>query len=106
MVSVLRIAGPRLQPLAVLGKSVQDVLEKDEADDDVLALGRIHVAAHLIGHGPQGFFEAERCTVEWELGHARSVYRSGKTEPAGRTETARGRFTASASRARSGCEAF
>jgi hypothetical protein len=44
----------------VLGlEGVGDVLEEDEAEDDVLVLGRIHVVAQGVGGGPELGFEAE-----------------------------------------------
>jgi len=36
------------------GEDVGDVLEKDEAQDDVLVLGRVHVGAKPVGRLPQG----------------------------------------------------
>ena len=38
---------------------VGDVLQEDEAEDDVLVLGRIHVVAQRVGGGPELGFEAE-----------------------------------------------
>jgi hypothetical protein len=49
----------RLQ-FGVLGlEGVGDVLEKDQAQDDVLVLGRVHVIAQRIGGGPELGFKAE-----------------------------------------------
>src|SRR5690606_16213470 len=38
-------------------------LEKDQAEDDVLVLGGVHVAAQLVGRRPQLVLEAEACAV-------------------------------------------
>ena len=43
----------------VLLEAVGDVLQKDEAEDDVLVLGRVHVVAELIGGEPQFPLEAD-----------------------------------------------
>ena len=40
-------------------EGVRDVLEEDEAERDVLVLGRVHVAAHLVGRRPQLLLEAD-----------------------------------------------
>jgi hypothetical protein len=40
-------------------EGVGDVLEEDEAEDDVLVLGRVHVVAQRIGGGPELRLEAE-----------------------------------------------
>ncbi|MEA3220284.1 MAG: hypothetical protein OZX49_01390 [Immundisolibacter sp.] len=46
--------------LGVLGlEGVGDVLEEDQAQDDVLVLGRVHVVAQRVGGGPQLGLEAE-----------------------------------------------
>ena len=39
--------------LAALGERVGDVLEEDQAEDEVLVLGRVHRAAQLVGGLPQ-----------------------------------------------------
>lgn len=41
---------------------VRNVLEKNESEDDMLVLGRIHVAAHLIRRLPQLLLEPEVCS--------------------------------------------
>ena len=38
---------------ASLLESVRDVLEEDEAEDDVLVLGGVHVVAEGVGHAPE-----------------------------------------------------
>ena len=38
---------------------VGDVLEEDEAEDDVLVLGGVHIVAHLVGCRPHRRLEAE-----------------------------------------------
>ena len=40
-------------------EGVGDVLEEDEAEDDVLVLRRVHVVAQTIGHLPELGLEAE-----------------------------------------------
>jgi hypothetical protein len=42
-------------------EGVGDVLEEDQAEDDVLVLGRVHVVAQAIGHLPELGFKAEVC---------------------------------------------
>jgi Family of unknown function (DUF6364) len=49
-----------LELLVLLFEGVGDVLEEDEAEDDVLGLGRVHAAAKGIGHLPQLGFIADR----------------------------------------------
>ena len=44
-------------------EGVGDVLEEDEAEDDVLVFGGVHVAAHLVGGLPQLLLEPEVRTV-------------------------------------------
>ena len=43
----------------LLLEGVGDVLEEDEAEDDVLVLGRVHVGAELVGGLPELLLEAE-----------------------------------------------
>jgi hypothetical protein len=43
----------------VLLERVGDVLEEDKAEDDVLVLGRVHVAAEFVRGEPELGFEAE-----------------------------------------------
>ena len=43
----------------VLFEGVGDVLQEDEAEDDVLVFGRVHVGAQLVGGEPELGFEAE-----------------------------------------------
>ncbi len=40
-------------------KGIRDLLEEDQAQDDVLVLRRIHVVAEAVGHLPQLGLEAE-----------------------------------------------
>ena len=47
------------QRRVLLLERVRDVLEEDEAERHVLVLGRVHVAAHLVGRGPELLLEAE-----------------------------------------------
>src|SRR5205823_3826568 len=60
LVAVLRV-GPRLgeQLRPVFLEGVGDVLEEDEAEDDVLVLGGVHRAAELVGGEPELLLEAE-----------------------------------------------
>ena len=50
-VGALRLLGVELGVLLLEG--VGDVLEEDQAEDDVLVLGRVHVAAQRVGHLPE-----------------------------------------------------
>jgi hypothetical protein len=43
----------------VLREGVRDVLEEDQAEDDVLVLRRIHVVAELVGSEPELGLEAD-----------------------------------------------
>jgi len=57
-----RAAGPALVVLEVFAvalEGVRDVLADDQAQDDVLALGRVHVVAQRIGHLPDLGFVAK-----------------------------------------------
>jgi hypothetical protein len=54
---VVALAGEELG--AVLLEAVGDVLEEDEAEDDVLVLRRVHVVAQLVGGEPELGLEAE-----------------------------------------------
>ena len=45
-------------------EGVGNVLEKDEAEDDVLVFRRVHVVAEFIGGEPELGFEADDCAVE------------------------------------------
>ena len=38
---------------------IRDVLEEDEAEDDVLVFGRVHVVAQLVGGEPELGFKAD-----------------------------------------------
>ena len=62
LVRIFRIGALRLLgfKLGVLGlEGVGDVLEEDQAEDDVLVLRRVHVVAQRVGGGPELGFEAE-----------------------------------------------
>ncbi|MCY1463056.1 hypothetical protein D9M71_809000 [compost metagenome] len=52
-----------LQLGAAPSEAVRDVLEKDQAEDDVFVFGGIHVGAHFIGGGPQSFFQVLQGTI-------------------------------------------
>jgi hypothetical protein len=56
-VSAARPLSDELRVLFLEG--VGDVLEEDEAEDDVLVLGRVHGAAQGVGHAPQFGFVAD-----------------------------------------------
>ena len=43
----------------LLLEGVGDVLEEDQAEDDVLVLGRVHAAAQRVGHLPEPRFVAD-----------------------------------------------
>ncbi len=54
-VQVARLVGERgLELRAALVEGVADVLEEDQAEDDVLVLGGVHRRAQLVGGGPEG----------------------------------------------------
>ena len=57
-VGALRSLGQRAGGVPLL-EGVGDVLEEDQAEDDVLVLGRVHVAAQLVGGGPELLLEAD-----------------------------------------------
>ena len=62
LVGVLRVGALRLLrlQLGVLRlEGVGDVLEEDQAEDDVLVLGRVHVVAQRVGGRPELGLEAE-----------------------------------------------
>ena len=46
-----------LQLGAALVEGIGDVLQEDQAEDDVLVLGRVHAGAQLVGGGPEGFLQ-------------------------------------------------
>ena len=57
-VVVIGLVGkPPRKFLTTCREGVGDVLEEDEAEDDVLVLGGIHVGAELVGGGPEGFLD-------------------------------------------------
>ena len=39
------------------GEGVGNVLDEDQAEDEVLVFGRVHVGAQLVGGGPEGFLD-------------------------------------------------
>ena len=43
----------------VFFEGIGDVLEEDEAEDDVLVFARVHVRAELVGREPELRFETE-----------------------------------------------
>jgi hypothetical protein len=43
----------------MLFKAIGDVLQKDQAENDVLVFRRVHVAAQLVGSEPELGFEAD-----------------------------------------------
>jgi hypothetical protein len=49
----------REQRRVIFLKCVGDVLEKDEAEHDVLVFGRVHVRTELVGSEPELGLEAE-----------------------------------------------
>ena len=56
-VGALRLLGHELRVLLLEG--VGDVLEEDQAEDDVLVLGGVHAAAQRVGHLPELGFVAD-----------------------------------------------
>ena len=56
---VLAVVAGLVQLVAVAFEGVGDVLEEQQAEDDVLVLGGVHVAAQLVGGLPEGCLEAE-----------------------------------------------
>jgi hypothetical protein len=72
VIVVLGVCRPQAELLVALGERVRDVLEKHQPEDDVLVLGGVHVAAHLVGGGPQRFLETEGGSVECQLCHGGS----------------------------------
>ena len=56
---VLAVVAGLVELVAVAFEGVGDVLEEQEAEDDVLVLGGVHVAAQLVGGLPEGGLEAE-----------------------------------------------
>ncbi len=55
--SVVAFAGEKR--LVVFLKGIRDVFEEDEAEDDVLVFGRVHVGAELVGCEPKLGFETK-----------------------------------------------
>ena len=53
------LAFPGHQLGMVLGEGLGDVLEEDQAEDDVLVLGGVHVVTELVGGEPEFGFEAD-----------------------------------------------
>ncbi len=53
----------------LLEEGVGDVLQEDQAEDDMLVLGGVHVAAQLLGGLPEAVFEAEVGGAGSRLGH-------------------------------------
>ena len=62
LVRVLGVGALRLfghEPRVQLLEGVGDVLEEDQAEDDVLVLGGVHAAAQCVGHLPELGFVAD-----------------------------------------------
>src|SRR5690606_9020528 len=57
------VGGEALQFLPLLLERVGDVLEEDEAEDDVLVLRGVHVAAELVSGLPEFLFEPQARAV-------------------------------------------
>ena len=47
------------QPVALGREGVGNVFKEDQAEGDVLVVAGLHVAAQLVGGGPEGGLEAE-----------------------------------------------
>lgn len=73
---VVSLAGE--QRGVVLLEAVGDVFKEDEAEDDVLVFGRVHVAAQLVGGEPELGFEAEVCSGVVLRGGAGAGHEMGK----------------------------
>ena len=58
-----------LELLAAGLEGVGDVLEEEQAKDDVLVLGGVQRPAQLIGCGPKGIFKANTCFVCFRFCH-------------------------------------
>ena len=72
LVGIFRV-GP-LGPFGVefgvlLLEGIGDVLQEDQAEDHVLVLGRVHVAAERVGGLPQFALEAKICPIRAVCGH-------------------------------------
>ena len=66
-IGALRLLRFELRVLCLEG--VGDVLEEDQAKDDVLVLGSVHAAAQRVGHLPEPRFVADgRSVVGWGRG--------------------------------------
>jgi hypothetical protein len=60
--------------LGVLGlEGVGDVFQEDEAEDDVLVLGSVHVVAQRVGCGPQLRFKPNGSTRTHEISFFRTA---------------------------------
>ncbi len=70
----------------MLLEGVGDVLEEDEAEDDVLVLRSVHVAAELVGGEPELGFETERGGGRGGGGGTGTSH-EGDGEERGKTET-------------------
>ena len=71
-VGVFRVGplGPFGVELGVLLlEGVGDVLQEDQAEDDVLVLGRVHVVAELVGGQPEFALEAQIRPIRAVCGH-------------------------------------
>ena len=82
-IEVVGFVGERKRQLvAALVEGVADVLQEDQAEHDVLVLGRIHRRAQLVGRRPEGFLEVLVHSVTGESARRRA----GSFVPAGRLQ--------------------
>ena len=65
---------------SALAEGVIDVLEEDEAQDDVLVLAGVHGPPELVRSLPEGVLEAERLAVLRLTSHQATVPSSGGSE--------------------------
>src|SRR5574337_2047849 len=63
-----RVGEFRREGRAALVEGVGDVLEEDEAEDDVLVLGGVHAGTQLVGGGPEGLLEVQVHGAEGAVG--------------------------------------
>jgi hypothetical protein len=88
LVGILGVGALRLLRLelgVLLLEGVGDVLEEDQAEDDVLVLGRVHVVAQRVGGRPELGLEAEGLGCRDAMGRHRISRRHvGTCQVAGR----------------------
>jgi len=65
----------RLELDSMFLEGIGDVLEKDQAEHDVLILSSIHVRAQRVGGSPEFGFEAKVRSAVVLFGHFRSPHR-------------------------------